>query len=84
MIKIEKSLYSFIVHLPNFLYVSIRAFKWEGFFRGETKVRLAVVDMFFAAQYHLVHSFATMKGEKVSFFVEEINDLYGLSNKPID
>ncbi|KAA0054399.1 hypothetical protein E5676_scaffold2750G00200 [Cucumis melo var. makuwa] len=54
--------------------------RWEKFLHEETKIRLDVFNTFFATNYHLIDSYAMVKGEKVPFYAEEINTLYGLSN----
>lgn len=80
LIKIEKGLLQFNGHLPNFLYRPIKALKWEKFFMGETKVRLYIINMFYAAKYQPDDSYAIVKGEKVPFTTKKINELYGLPN----
>lgn len=67
LIKIENGLLPFNSHLPDFLYGPIKALKWEKFFTGEMKVRLDIIDMFYATKYHLDESYAIMEGEKVLF-----------------
>lgn len=47
---------------------------------GETKVRLDIVDMFYALKFHLNESYTIMEGEKVFFTAKEINKLYDLPN----
>ena len=78
--KREREFFPFNGNLPDFLYGPIKVFIWEQLFRGETKARLDVVNMFYDVKYHLVESFATVEGKKVPFITKEINKLYGLSN----
>lgn len=54
-------------HLLDFLYGPIKAFRWEKFFREETKVRLDVINIFYVTKYHPVEYYATVEGEKVPF-----------------
>ncbi|KAA0038829.1 stress response protein NST1-like [Cucumis melo var. makuwa] len=80
LIKIEKGLLPFNDPLLNFLYGLIKTMKLEKFFIEETKVKLDIVDMFYVAKFHLNESYMIVEGEKVSFTVEEINELYDLPN----
>lgn len=56
-------------------------FGWEKFFKGDTKVKIDVVDMFYATKFHPIDMYATMDVEKVSFHAEVINELYGLPDE---
>ncbi|KAA0066935.1 hypothetical protein E6C27_scaffold550G00650 [Cucumis melo var. makuwa] len=69
LLKIEKGLFLFSGHLLDFLYEPIKAFKWEKFFRGDAKVRLDVVNMFYTVKYYQVESYATVEGKKIPFIV---------------
>ncbi|KAE8645907.1 hypothetical protein Csa_023734, partial [Cucumis sativus] len=81
-IKIEKGLLPFKDPLLDFLYDPIKAFKWKKFFVSETQIRLDLVDMFYAAKFHPQESYVVVKGEKVPFIVESINELYDFPNDP--
>ncbi|KAA0058997.1 hypothetical protein E5676_scaffold416G00510 [Cucumis melo var. makuwa] len=48
---------------------------------GDTKVKIDVVDMFYATKFHPIDMYATMDVEKVSFHAEVINELYGLPDE---
>lgn len=53
--------------LLNLLYEPIKALKSEKIFMGETKVRLDIVNMFYARKYHPDDSYAIVEGEKMPF-----------------
>lgn len=67
LIKIENGLLSFNGPLPYFLYAPIKAMKWEKFFMSEIKVRLDIIDMFYAAKFNPDESYTIVEGKKVSF-----------------
>lgn len=62
--------------------IKIKALKWKKFFMGKTKVRLDIVNMFYAMKYHPDESYAIVEGEKLPFTTEEINESYNLPNDP--
>ena len=41
-----------------------------------------LVEIFYAANFHPQESYVVVKGEKASFTLEEINELYDLLNDP--
>lgn len=45
---------------------------------GETKVKLDLIDKYNDAEYHSTNLYATIKGEKIYFNAEVINELYDL------
>lgn len=63
LIKVEKGLFPFNEALPNFIFLSIKAFGWNKFFTGETKVILDVVNKFYDAKYHPTDYFVIIEGE---------------------
>lgn len=50
--KIKKGLLSFNGLLPDFLRRSIKALKWEKLFFSEARVKLDLVEMFYAVKFH--------------------------------
>ncbi|KAA0062068.1 hypothetical protein E5676_scaffold143G001680 [Cucumis melo var. makuwa] len=60
---------------------NLKAFGRSKFSEGDTKVKLDVVDMFYAAKFHPADLCAAADGERIFFRAEVINELYGLSNE---
>lgn len=64
--------------LPDFIYRPIKAFRWSKFFLQET--RLDVVNIVYAAKYHLINFYVMVEGQRIYFNVKAINELYSLPN----